>query len=62
MRNDMNEDNKTEFTETELVMLKYAFKNLYSIAECIADLVGYAFDVNDVWHLAEKLGIDDLIL
>jgi len=48
-----------EFTDVEKEMLKWAFNTLTSIVELnIKTDSHFGFDRNDVFRLAEKLGID----
>lgn len=58
----MEENNKIEFTNDETLMIKYALNNLFEIAEMTEKLeCGFGFTRNDVYRLAEKLGIDSFI-
>lgn len=52
---------KEDFTEDELTLLKLAFKLAEDVVESGLDGVCYPYLSNTLYHLREKLGIDELV-
>lgn len=52
---------KEDFTEDELTLLKLAFKLVEDVVESGIDGINYPYSSNELYHLKEKLGIDELV-